>query len=327
MGLVLARVDVGEEGLEPVGDELDRPAQHHGNGGGGHFVRVHVHLDAEGAADVLADHAHVGLGNVEVAREDVLHHVRRLGRLVDRQRVLRGVVVGEDGAALQRDAGVAAEGIGFLGHEVGFGEGRVDGIGAEFALETDVVAELRMDDVFAGERLLHVADHRQFLPFGLHQLQRVFALRAAFGDDRRHRLALAAGAFDRDGELRRRLDAFQVAEHRDPGLAVMGDRAPVEHRDDAGRGRSLRQIEALQPRVRVGAAKEHHMRELRKAQVVDIGAAALQQALRVRARHALADIALVDGGAGRVQRQFGARVHLRPSRREASTSSTASTIA
>ena len=231
--LVFARMDVGEEGLEPVGDELDRPAQHHRNRRGCHLVRVDVHLDAERPADVLADHAHVGLGNVEVARENVLHHVRRLGRLVHRQRVFRRVIVGEDRTAFQRDAGVAAEGVGLLDHQVGLRERLVDRVGAEVPPEADVIAKLRMDDVLAGERLLHVDHHRKLLPFGLHQLQGVFALCAAFGDDRPHRLALPARALDRERVLRRRLDAFQMAEHRDPGLAVFGHRAPVEHRDHA----------------------------------------------------------------------------------------------
>ena len=66
--------------------------------GGRHLVGIDVHLDAEGAADVLRDHAHVALGHAEVPREDVLHHVRRLRRVIHGERVLGGVVVGEDRA-------------------------------------------------------------------------------------------------------------------------------------------------------------------------------------------------------------------------------------
>ena len=55
-----------------------------------------MHLDAERAADILGDHAHVAFGDVEVPRENVLHHVRRLGRVIDGERVFGGVVVGED---------------------------------------------------------------------------------------------------------------------------------------------------------------------------------------------------------------------------------------
>ena len=325
--LVLAGVDVGEEGLEPVGDELDRAAQHHRNRRGRHFVGVHVHLDAEGPADVLADHPHVCLGDAEVAREDVLHHVGCLGGMVDRQRVLRRVVIGEDRASLERHAGVAAELVGLLDDDVRFCERLVDAPRVEPAREADVVAEIGVNDDLAGERFLHVGDHRQLLPIGLDVLQGVLALRAGFGHHRRHRLALAARALDRDGELRRRFDALEMAEHTDPRLAVLGDRAAVECRDHARLARGLRQIEALEPRVRVGAAEEHDVRQPRKAQVVDVSAAALQEAPGVRARDALADVALVGGGARGVQRQFGAGVHFLPLRRDPSTSSTASTIA
>jgi hypothetical protein len=45
--LVLARVDVGEEGFQPVGDELHRPAQHHRQRRGRHLVGIDMYFDAE----------------------------------------------------------------------------------------------------------------------------------------------------------------------------------------------------------------------------------------------------------------------------------------
>ena len=104
--LVLARVDVGHERFQPVGDELHRPAQHDRKRRGRHLVGVDVDLDAVGAAHVLRDHPDVAFGDIEVPREDVLHHVRRLGRVIDRERVLGRVVVGEDGAGLERQTPV-----------------------------------------------------------------------------------------------------------------------------------------------------------------------------------------------------------------------------
>ena len=56
--------------------------------------------------------------------------------------------------------------------------------------------------------------------------------------------------------------------------------------------------------MRVGRAKESDMREARKAQVVDELPAALQQALRIRPRHALADVAPVELRARRVEREL-----------------------
>jgi hypothetical protein len=119
--------------------------------------------------------------------------------------------------------------------------------------------------------------------------------------------------------LRRRLDALQVREHRHPGRAVLGDLRAVEHREHARRFDRFGEIELLDSRVGVGTPEERHVREAREAHVVDEGAAPLQQALRVRPRHALADVALVELRPGRVEGKLG--LHL------PTTDSIASTIA
>ena len=227
---MLARVDVREKRLEPVGEEFHRPAQHHRERRGRHLVGIHVHLDAVRAADVLGDHAHVGLGDAEVAREDVLHHVRRLRRVVHGERMLGGVVVGEDGAAFGTHAGVAAEVEGVLHHHVGPGEDLVHAAGVVLALEADVVPEIGVNHLFSFQRFFHLDNYGQFFPLRLDQLHRVLGLRARLGDDRGAGFALPAGALDGDRVLRRRLDALQVREHRDPGRAVLRHRATVEDR-------------------------------------------------------------------------------------------------
>ena len=53
---VMARMDVAGERLEPVGHKLHRSSQHHGQRHGGKVIRVGMHLDAEGAANVFANH-------------------------------------------------------------------------------------------------------------------------------------------------------------------------------------------------------------------------------------------------------------------------------
>ena len=239
-----------------------------------------------------------------MARKDVLHHVRRLGGVIHRERVLGRVVVGEERAPFEADAGVSSEVIGLLDHHVGFRERLVDAAAVELALEADVVAELRMNHRFAGQGFVHFHHNWQFLPLGLDQLRGVLGLTARLGDHRRHRLALPAGALDRDGVLRRRLDAFQMREHRDPRRAVLRDCAAVEDSNNPWRSQTSLEVEALDLGVSVRAAEERHMRKARKAQIVDERAAPLQQALRIRARHALTDIALVELRARCVKRKL-----------------------
>ena len=107
---------------QPVGDELDGPAQQLRQRHRRHLVRIGVDLDAERAADVLGQHAHLVLGEPEVLGEQVLHHVRRLRALVDGEALLARIPVGDDGARLVGDAGVAAEHEGRLDDLVGRGE-------------------------------------------------------------------------------------------------------------------------------------------------------------------------------------------------------------
>ena len=143
---MIAGVNVGDETLEPVGDELDRPLQQLRQRHRRHLVGIDVHLDAERAADVLGEHAHLMLFEAEVLGEHVLRHVRRLGAVIDRQALLAGIPVGDDGARLVGHAGMAAEHERRFGDRVGFGESLVRIAGDQRALEGQIVAEVGMND-------------------------------------------------------------------------------------------------------------------------------------------------------------------------------------
>ena len=142
---VVAGMDVGDEALEPVGDEFHRPLQQLRQRHHRHLVGIGVHLDAERAADVLGDDAHLMLLEPEMLGEQVQHHVRRLGAVIDGQALLAGIPVGDDRARLVGDAGVAAEHEGGLDHRVGLGEALVGIAGGVDALEAEVVADRGMD--------------------------------------------------------------------------------------------------------------------------------------------------------------------------------------
>ena len=106
---MIAGVDVGDKAFEAVGDEFDRPLQEFCQRDHRHLVGIGVHLDAERAADVFGEHAHLVLFEPKVLGEQVLHHVRRLGALIYGQALLARIPIGDDGARLVGDAGVAAE--------------------------------------------------------------------------------------------------------------------------------------------------------------------------------------------------------------------------
>ena len=256
-----------------------------------------MHLDAERAADIPGDYANIAFGDIQMARKNILHHVRRLRGLMHRQRIFGGVVIGEQRAAFERDAGVATEVVGFFDNQISLGESGIYAVGRQFAAEADVVAEFRMNYLRACERRFHVGNGGQRLPFAFNLFQRVFGLGARLRDDGGNRFALPAGAINGYRVLRGRLDAFQVAKHRDPRLAEFCERYTINRRDNAGHRARLRKIKFDNARVRMRAAKKHHMHESCNTQIIGVSAAPLQQTPGVGARDALPDVI---GKSGRV---------------------------
>ena len=106
---MVARMDIGDEALQPISNEFHRAAEELGQRDRRHLIRIGMHLDAERAAHVLGQHAYLVLLETEVLGEQVLHHVRRLRALIDREALLARVPVGHDRARLVGHAGVAAE--------------------------------------------------------------------------------------------------------------------------------------------------------------------------------------------------------------------------
>ena len=130
--------------------------------------------------------------------EQVLHHVRRLRALIDGEALLARIPVGDDGARLVGDAGVAAEHEGGLDHGVGLGEALVGIAGGVHALEAEIVADRRMDHRrLRIERGFRIGDGRQFLVVDRDQLAAVLGLGAGARDHGADRLAGPAGAVDR----------------------------------------------------------------------------------------------------------------------------------
>ena len=250
---VVAGMDVGDEALDAIGDELDRTLEQFRERDRRHLVGIGMYLDAERAAHVLGHHADLMLLESEVLGEQVLHHVRRLRALVDGEPLLARVPIGDDGARLVGDAGVAAEDEGRLDHRIGILEALVGIAGDEHALEGEIVAELGVNHRRARiERGLGVGDRRQLLVADLDQLAPILCFGAAARDHRAYRLALPAGALDRDRMLRRRFDALEVGEDADPGRDHFGQFRAGDHRNDARRRLRRRRRDRGDARVGVG---------------------------------------------------------------------------
>ena len=288
---MVAGVDVGIKTFDPVGDEFDRPAQQFRQRIGRHFIGINMDLDAEGAADILADHTNLLLLQPQMEGRDVLHHVRRLRALIDRQPLIGGIPVGYHRARLQRHAGMPAKDEIRLHHLVGIGECCVDGTGIEVALEGEIIAERRVNHrCFRIKRSAHVRHRFQFLVFNPHEFGCVLGHRATGCHDGGDGLALPADPIDRDRMLRRRLEALQMREHANPGRDD-GRKLRASHNgDDAGQPPRLCCIDSDDFRVRMGRAQEHRMRHARQFHIADVKSPPLHQPLEVRARDHLADV-------------------------------------
>src|SRR3546814_8446469 len=79
-------------------------------------------------------------------------HVRRLRRLVCDQPALGRLVIGNDGARLQTDTGMAAGVEGLLHEHIGSGEGGIDIAGDQFATKSQMVTEVRGEDGGTGRQ-------------------------------------------------------------------------------------------------------------------------------------------------------------------------------
>ena len=258
-----------------------------------------MHLDPERAAHVLGHDADLMLLQPQMLGEQVLHHVRRLRAVVDGEPRVARVPIREDGARLVGDAGMAAEHERRRHHRVGVLEALVGIARHVHALEGEVVAELGMDDRRAGlERGFGVGDRRQLLVADLDEPARILCFGAGAGDNGAHRLALPAGAFDRDRVLRRRFDALEMREHAHPGRDHFGKLGAGDDSDDAGRLARGRRRDRGDARMGVGRAHEGHMRHARQRHVAGELRAAAREARKIRPRHRAADIGIrpVEGG-------------------------------
>ena len=195
-----------------------------------------MHFDAERAADIFCQNAHLIRRQIEMLGEQVLHHVRRLRALIDGEPLLAGIPVGDDGARLVGYASMSAGAEGGFDHLIRIGEGLIDRADVELALKAEIIAERRMDDRRLGvERCFRVGDGGQFFVRDVHQFTGVFGFGAAARDDGADGFALPARDIDGDRRLRRGFQALEMGQHADPGRHDLGEFSAGHDGDDSRR--------------------------------------------------------------------------------------------
>ena len=328
---VVAGMDVGNEGLDPVRHELDRPPAEHAQAHDRHVLVIDMQLHAEGAADIGSHDAHARFRDTVMARIEVLELVGRLRRVMDRELALARIPVGEDRARLQRHCRMPAEMEFLLDDMGGPPENLVDAAGVEPAAEAEIVGDCASGPV--GTRLprgVHVDNRRQLLELHHDRLSGVLSLGARIGDHRDHRLAGPEHLLERQGQLRSRFHALEVIERAAPGLAQLRQIGPRRDEPHAGHGARLRDIDQDDAGMGIGAAQEGSVQHARQHEVGDVAAPSRQQALGVGARDRAADIGVrtVEGAERRVHAGSSRKVAaVSPAARRRATASIASTIA
>ena len=307
---MVASVNVGDEALEPVSDELDRAFKQFRQRHYRHLVGIGMHLDAEGAADILGDDPDLMLLQAKMFGEQILHHVRRLGRVIDREPLVARIPVGQNGAAFVADAGMATEQERLLHNRVGFLGRLVDLPDIERALEGEVVAELGMDHRRLWiECSFRIGDGSQFLVIHLDQFAGVFGKRARLRHNCTDCLALPAGAVDGERVLWGRLNALQMRQHADPGRDDFREFRPGDDGDDARRLLGFALVDLPDAGMRKRRTQIGDVAHARQHHVADILRAALRKPLQVRARHRAADIGIRPVECGERRGQVGDDFH------------------
>ncbi len=292
-------------------------------------LRVRRDLVAETAADVLGDEAEL----VEPHLHRRAHHDRREPRelvvRVDRPLPDAAIELDERTVALERGRVEAVEvELGDLHDPVGLGEGGVEVAPRVEARPHEVPAGIVVQHGRVGILRLPCVDHRrQRLVVDLDELRRVARELPRLGDDGDDRLADVAHLADRERVV---LDvgarhARDLEERLGEGRDLLAGQRPVDAVERLGR----RDVDARDVRVRVRAAHEVEIAHPVPLDVVDEDALALQEALVLLARDALAAPTLLHldgcGSERRLARSIAGSVeptHLRPTSRPRRCSST-----
>ena len=203
----------------------------------------------------------------------------------------------------------------------GKGGACIAGLGG--VLETEIVAELRMDRGSTRlQRRHHVHDGGQFFPVDQNEIDGVLRLRTRGRHHCCDRFTLVAGMIGGEHVLNCGFMTRAMRRHRMHGFADLGDFSTGDDPHHAGRLFRHGRIDAVDPGMAVRAADEGDMQHVRHGDVVGIPSLAVDQPADIGPRDRLADKA----GAASVCRAHAASPVLPPAR-DFAVASTASMMA
>ena len=186
---VSACMNISQKRFAAISAELDRAFQHHADGGSCHFVRINVQLDAEAAAKVGADNAHLVFAETELACVNGALNVRYLAGLVQGQLSRGGLKIGDHAARLKRHARLSANFEAPFDDVVSCFEHLVDLTGVDVESPGRIGFKPGVHQHIVIRSLAQTARGRQYFIIDCHQLRGVFSDSARFGDHGGHRFS------------------------------------------------------------------------------------------------------------------------------------------
>ena len=281
-----------EEVFAPVLDPFDRAAQVLRDQRDQRLLDIVDRLRAEPAADIGRDDAHLVGFPAQHVDDVLLHQERRLRRRPDGQHVLQIVILGHNGAVLDREPAAPVDPVFLAMGHMRVGEGVSDIAISDGVFRAFVIGRVRMAHRRIGiERAFTIRRAGQDIEIDLDQRRGVFGVIAGIRDHQRNRLACKTdlAVFEQPLLERLRNRGVRHLERHGRVAQVVGQVRGGIDRDDAGMRLGRCRIDGVDLRMAVRRADESRLEHTRKVKVVGIAATAGQQPGVFQPRHPRAE--------------------------------------
>jgi hypothetical protein len=270
----------GQEVLAPGFRPLHRPPEPPGRRGDDQILGVGVALDPEAAAGVHHHDAYLLLGEPEGGRDARAEPVRALARRPEGETAVGPRGRDHDPARLDRDTVHPADAEPRFHHHIGRRE-TGGGIAHAGGREPGHVVRPGVEHARRArlERALHGAGGGQGLVVHLHRRGRVRRRIGIVGDHRGHHLAHVAHERIGEDRLRRRPEARGRRDRRRDGPRALRQVTRGVDSDDPRHGARGGGVDRAHARVGVRAPHEGRVQHAGEAEILDVAAAAGDEAL------------------------------------------------